>query len=290
MKGDEVRSRVERALGLIGIPVKVEQLSKTMTNPFPGVVFYRYPYLKPEGWVLLPDGDGVLQRVEDYGVLAFPQRGHPNLMFFHSCFFAGDGFYHRMPHPYRESSLGLDSKGTFWDLPTEEKHLTVEGLTAVQYLEIYHKIDREASRIWGAFIGVASTFPSERLPVARVVSVGSVVTYLNDVIQTDPDAFGELLEYRVPCNKALGDHSRVQVALEGETLRVGILGILSGLFPPGEEGYPPYVLLAEGVCAECSLEGDTLDAAGWKRGGEICPRCGKKLSWKPLHFELAHRS
>lgn len=53
-----------------------------------------------------------------------------------------------------------------------------------------------------------------------------VIDYLNEVLKIDPDAIHSLIETRVACNDALGDHATTQV---GRGPSVGLLGILNGL-------------------------------------------------------------
>lgn len=60
-----------------------------------------------------------------------------------------------------------------------------------------------------------------------------VIEYLNDVLRLDPRAINELCEHRVLCNEKLAHHSTTttttQVVADGDSWRVGLLGILNGL-------------------------------------------------------------
>src|SRR5574343_430828 len=73
----------------------------------------------------------------------------------------------------------------------------------------------------------------------RGVTVQVLVDKLNEINALDPSVLPALIEYRVPCNRAMADHESVQV---GETahrdgFEVGMLGILNGIFGVGEDGW-----------------------------------------------------
>lgn len=53
---------------------------------------------------------------------------------------------------------------------------------------------------------------------------------LNDALQLDPEAITYLMDARVPCNDAMGQHPTIQVGCQGGECRVGLLGVLNGLF------------------------------------------------------------
>ena len=59
---------------------------------------------------------------------------------------------------------------------------------------------------------------------------------MNELIAIDRPAVAAMLANRTPCNKALADHSTVQVASRHGGYDVGILGILNGLCGIHEDG------------------------------------------------------
>ncbi len=71
------------------------------------------------------------------------------------------------------------------------------------------------------------------------LTVDAAISLLNEILEIDPQALSQLIEHRVPCNAELGDHPTVQVTgyKSLETLTVGLLGILNGLFGVDEEGW-----------------------------------------------------
>jgi hypothetical protein len=79
------------------------------------------------------------------------------------------------------------------------------------------------------------------------VSVNHAVRVLNELLEADPEAMKALFECRVPCNRAMGGHPTVQVALrEGADktdfdngYEVGVMGIINAIFGaiPDGRGY-----------------------------------------------------
>jgi len=66
----------------------------------------------------------------------------------------------------------------------------------------------------------------------------SMIRYLNELLKLDPDAVYQLIETRLPCNKALADHPTVQVhTKEDGTYAVGLLGILNGFVGTDTDGW-----------------------------------------------------
>lgn len=78
----------------------------------------------------------------------------------------------------------------------------------------------------------------------RRVTPQDVVDFMNRLIEIDPEAIAKLVEEKVTCNDALASHSTVQVQLYNENEdasgepepRVGIVGILNGIFGVFEDG------------------------------------------------------
>jgi len=73
-----------------------------------------------------------------------------------------------------------------------------------------------------------------------------VVDLLNDCFKRDPQAINALIANRVLCNGALADHPTVQVRMEthegGYTYRVGLLGMLNGIFGVDDDGQGAIVM------------------------------------------------
>jgi len=73
-------------------------------------------------------------------------------------------------------------------------------------------------------------------PVTKAIDV------LNDALSRDPEAMTRLVNLRVPCRKELGQHSTIRIQRLGDEHRVGILGLINGIF--GD--WPSGVIGAEG--------------------------------------------
>jgi hypothetical protein len=77
--------------------------------------------------------------------------------------------------------------------------------------------------------------------IKESVSLKEVISFLNELLQTDPMAINALFNLRVYCNKDLKDHPTVQVGCEGKDNQmvclVGFIGILNGLFGIDEKGW-----------------------------------------------------
>ena len=70
------------------------------------------------------------------------------------------------------------------------------------------------------------------------ISLKETIAFFNDLLKVDPYAITKLIDKRVHCNKALADHPTVQVQVYAdEEFRVGVLGVLNGLFGISETGY-----------------------------------------------------
>lgn len=80
------------------------------------------------------------------------------------------------------------------------------------------------------------------------VSVDHAVKVLNELLEADHEAMQALLTYRVPCNRAFGDHPTVQVSLRpgadktdlDNGYEVGLMGIINAIFgalPNDGRGY-----------------------------------------------------
>ncbi len=66
------------------------------------------------------------------------------------------------------------------------------------------------------------------------------VNLLNEAMGLDPVAIEALIEQRVPCNQALGDHPTIQCLSEQpDECLLGMLGILNGICGVDEKGWGP---------------------------------------------------
>lgn len=70
------------------------------------------------------------------------------------------------------------------------------------------------------------------------LSVAKAIETLNELLKLDPNAVEALFKYRVPCNKDLTNHPTVQVKCydPDKIDKVGLLGLLNGLFGTFDEG------------------------------------------------------
>ena len=73
--------------------------------------------------------------------------------------------------------------------------------------------------------------------INQTVTPDKAVAYLNELIEIDGAAIGALIENRVPCNQSLAEHPSVQVSGEYDNFKVGLLGILNGLFGADKSGW-----------------------------------------------------
>lgn len=77
--------------------------------------------------------------------------------------------------------------------------------------------------------------------IKRNISVNNVIDLLNEALNIDREAITKLIDYRVSCNKTLADHKSIQVQDFGneKDFKVGILGILNGIFGIDSDGNGP---------------------------------------------------
>lgn len=71
-----------------------------------------------------------------------------------------------------------------------------------------------------------------------LTTIDSAVELLNKALELDRRAISSLIQYRVPCNQAMADHPSIQVGSipPSETVVVGLLGIINGIFGADEKG------------------------------------------------------
>jgi len=99
--------------------------------------------------------------------------------------------------------------------------------------------------------------------IKNSVTVEDVVDLLNEALELDRDAIETLVESRVPCNQALADHPSIQVSAHTKTdrsvgsFKVGLLGILNGIFGVDANGWGPIVA--------CFDDNDRLEKFGFTK-------------------------
>lgn len=86
--------------------------------------------------------------------------------------------------------------------------------------------------------------------IKQSITLEEVVAFLNELVVIDRAAMTALVETRVPCNEALADHPTVQVSCREDGARVGLLGILNGLFGVDERGYGAIGAQFSGIAGE----------------------------------------
>ena len=67
-------------------------------------------------------------------------------------------------------------------------------------------------------------------PITKAIEV------LNDALERDPSAITELVNMRAGCNESLAGHPTIQVQKFGDSHRIGILGLINGVFGGGPSG------------------------------------------------------
>jgi hypothetical protein len=81
--------------------------------------------------------------------------------------------------------------------------------------------------------------------IKETITIDDAINLLNQIVKMDPVAAKLLLDARVLCNKQLADHETIQVRCENGTCRVGILGILNGIFGIQDDGWGPIAAVVE---------------------------------------------
>jgi hypothetical protein len=109
------------------------------------------------------------------------------------------------------------------------------------------------------------------------ITAEQAVELLNELCETDAQALRALIDYRVPCSAALGDHPTVQVGHVDDDpekpLEVGMLGIINGLFGVRLVGRR-YVAACYGLtCPICAGR----PVGPGRRSGDPCGGCGEPV-------------
>jgi hypothetical protein len=71
----------------------------------------------------------------------------------------------------------------------------------------------------------------------KKVSPEEVVEVLNEALKLDAAAITKLVNMRVPCNEKLAKHPTIQVAKDKDSTKVGMLGIINGIFGANGNDY-----------------------------------------------------
>lgn len=110
--------------------------------------------------------------------------------------------------------------------------------------------------------------------LADPCSVEHALQVLNEMLAADCKATTNLVESRVPCNEILADHSTIQVGTDSNGFRVGLLGVLNGIFGTMEDGGGPIAAVFDTACQnpDCNFAGDEDGDAP-----QNCPVCGTPL-------------
>ena len=106
------------------------------------------------------------------------------------------------------------------------------------------------------------------------------IDYLNDIMSCDAEALERLIEHREPCNDALAFHPTVQSSGQEGAYKVGLLGILNGLFGVDSNDWGPIAAAYEVECPTCGTIGD--------KEGDPCPQCQTPMKADTLlRFQLS---
>lgn len=69
------------------------------------------------------------------------------------------------------------------------------------------------------------------------VTIDDVIELLNGAIEMDSEAINNLVKSRVTCNELLADHPTIQAGKFGDEYKVGLIGILNGIFGSADDGW-----------------------------------------------------
>lgn len=83
------------------------------------------------------------------------------------------------------------------------------------------------------------------MPIKQSITIQDAIDLLNDALKCDPVAITSLTSHRVLCNLKLADHKLIQVGSNEGTYRVGLLGIINGLFGVDDKGYGPIAAIVD---------------------------------------------
>jgi len=106
------------------------------------------------------------------------------------------------------------------------------------------------------------------------LNIDQLIEFLNELIDCDGDAIAKLIDNRVLCNEKLANHPTVQVDAYSERgkFRVGLLGILNGIFGIHPSGMGQIAANYELLCPECGqVKEKELNY------NDECPKCRNKI-------------
>lgn len=117
------------------------------------------------------------------------------------------------------------------------------------------------------------------------VTIDDVVKFLNNWVENDRTTVERLIHNHVSCLDWTSNHPSIQVVVDSTTgrARVGVVGLLNGLFGVNEEGLGPISAVFDIKCPRASISGEAHDS--WKEKhpkyipqvGESCPVCNSVL-------------
>jgi hypothetical protein len=106
--------------------------------------------------------------------------------------------------------------------------------------------------------------------IKEVISVEDVLAVLNEAVRLDKEGMKRLLETRVECNESLSKHESIQVlGYPGGPYRVGLLGMLNGLFGTSETGFGIISATYDLVCVN-GHKGKELEGKNINDKCDIC--------------------
>ncbi|HBC94229.1 MAG TPA: hypothetical protein DCZ10_15375 [Pelotomaculum sp.] len=113
------------------------------------------------------------------------------------------------------------------------------------------------------------------------VTIEDAIELLNDAFSKDPDAMHELVTTRFSCNEVLADHQTIQVwsNKEKNDFKVGIIGLLNGIFGTADDGWGAIASDFDVVCPN----GHELPEKS--RMGDQCVECGDHVVMKLIGFK-----
>lgn len=103
------------------------------------------------------------------------------------------------------------------------------------------------------------------------VTIDEVISLLNDALEKDSEAIHNLATTRISCNDVLADHPTIQVGKFDGEYKVGMIGILNGIFGTTEDGYGA---IAGDFTVVCPNGHDVPDKASVR---DNCLVCNGKL-------------
>ena len=119
---------------------------------------------------------------------------------------------------------------------------------------------------------------------------------LNRALEKDPRAIMDLIEYRIPCEPVLAEDPTIQVTGEESSIgtedgdvvyrndyKIGLLGLLNGLFGVDEEGWGFIAAVFDWECPH----GCPPPYGKWGNMNKrpVCNQCGRRLHYVLMAFK-----